>query len=401
MMFMKKNGGFTLVELIVVIAILAILAGVAVPAYSGYVEKANKQADITLVSEIEHALTLAGYSGTISKGESGYITLSTTGVTATGANADVAMKAVFGDNYADTLKLKYASWGNNGMLSSLLNSADPQATTQNVMSSPYITGNSVEQLMGEVEDLTTVASGVLAEFFGAGSGNSTNAYNKAESLFKNGDANAFTDVFKNVYGESADKSKLTETELANLMVLASAKEFSESSGTSIGSDVGQLVGTYAMCVAFASTEAGKADANVVAAYKELQTAIMSKDKTGLNYVTDALGEFQRTLGSNPTYSSWMASKEGALAASSAFGSIMSAADSATVVPEDLKNSTLFTEGKGSELFNTYLANAEMISGMTSDQIAALKNSTSSVGSVVVSYSQNAAAVNTANTITGA
>ena len=37
----KKNGGFTLVELIVVIAILAILASVAVPAYSGYIAKAQ------------------------------------------------------------------------------------------------------------------------------------------------------------------------------------------------------------------------------------------------------------------------------------------------------------------------------------------------------------------------
>ena len=41
MKLMRKNGGFTLVELIVVIAILAILAGIAVPAYSGYIEKAK------------------------------------------------------------------------------------------------------------------------------------------------------------------------------------------------------------------------------------------------------------------------------------------------------------------------------------------------------------------------
>ena len=56
MNMMKKNGGFTLVELIVVIAILAILAGVAVPAYSGYIKKAN---DAAVVTELSAVLTAA------------------------------------------------------------------------------------------------------------------------------------------------------------------------------------------------------------------------------------------------------------------------------------------------------------------------------------------------------
>ena len=43
----RKNDGFTLVELIVVIAILAILADIGVPAYSGYVEKANISIQLT------------------------------------------------------------------------------------------------------------------------------------------------------------------------------------------------------------------------------------------------------------------------------------------------------------------------------------------------------------------
>ena len=52
----KKNGGFTLVELIVVIAILAILAGVAIPAYSGYIRKSQ---DAAVIAELDALLTAA------------------------------------------------------------------------------------------------------------------------------------------------------------------------------------------------------------------------------------------------------------------------------------------------------------------------------------------------------
>ena len=58
-MNMKSKAGFTLVELIVVIAILAILAGVAIPAYSGYMTKANEAADTQVLSALNSAFAAA------------------------------------------------------------------------------------------------------------------------------------------------------------------------------------------------------------------------------------------------------------------------------------------------------------------------------------------------------
>ena len=87
----KKNGGFTLVELIVVIAILAILAGVAIPAYSGYIEKAKDAAVITKLDAIQTAAQAAnatsGAIETITVSTTGTTTLTTTVTVTTDADA--------------------------------------------------------------------------------------------------------------------------------------------------------------------------------------------------------------------------------------------------------------------------------------------------------------------------
>ena len=54
---MKKNRGFTLVELIVVLVILAILAAILVPALLGWVDKANSQKDIEKAKAAMTAIT--------------------------------------------------------------------------------------------------------------------------------------------------------------------------------------------------------------------------------------------------------------------------------------------------------------------------------------------------------
>ena len=83
----KKNGGFTLVELIVVIAILAILAGVAVPVYSGYISKANEAADYTALDAVKTAAAFAFTEKQVAAGETDVsiakIVVASTGVTVT------------------------------------------------------------------------------------------------------------------------------------------------------------------------------------------------------------------------------------------------------------------------------------------------------------------------------
>ena len=112
----KKNGGFTLVELIVVIAILAILAGVAVPAYSGYIAKAEQAGALQTLSAVNTAAQgLAVAKGAVVT----EITVSADGGISVTCNPEVAnivndIQSLLGENFdlADNLSDNFpgAKW---------------------------------------------------------------------------------------------------------------------------------------------------------------------------------------------------------------------------------------------------------------------------------------------------
>ena len=119
---MKKNQGFSLVELIVVVAIMAILIGVLAPAYLRYVEKSRKSTDVSAIDEMIGAADKVAVDPELSVPANAKFTISinggsvsisySTSATSTATDASVvttewkALANMKGDGYA----IKSSAW---------------------------------------------------------------------------------------------------------------------------------------------------------------------------------------------------------------------------------------------------------------------------------------------------
>ena len=358
----KADGGFTLVELIVVIAILAILAGVAVPAYSGYVTQANKQADMTLASEVAHAMMLNYYNDP-TNAASGYVILKNDG---TDAEADevgiAAMEKSFGSNWATTAKLKYGEWTDDGLLAEVAGYEPDEI--ENIVNSTFVSVSTPDGLMSAVTDMTGLVSEVVAN------SNLSEATNRLNTL-------GMSDVATKLSDLGLDPQENTQeytTALSNLMVGEMAGMLQ---GTGGSDNLTYILFMYSSALAYgdASGDYSVLDTiNANLASDDFSFNVLNGDQETLmevveNGLWDADGNYL-----NQDFVKFGAQYEAANAA--ALTSMMGAVEMIAGGYSDkdsLTNPGLYASASVSEQLNNYINAVKALAGMDETTRSAMEN----------------------------
>lgn len=398
-----KNKGFSLVELIVVIAIMAILVGVAVPVYSSYIEKAQKSKDEQMVDEIKHAIEIAGAAGTFSEGDTGYIVLTTEGVSGVeeGSALDTVLEQTFGNDYANTLKLSYDGWAENaGMLAWLAGSSidgdgnsvanNTYEDIANVAGSSYLKGNTTAELMSNVENLTTKLASIV-------DGMGADAKQNVVDMFSVGSKvdGTYSNALETVMAEQGyTLENVDTTTLSNLVVLAAAEEMKGMDSTTMmsgkqPSPMGEYITSYALYTAYASSNSASEDYKD--AYSALQNQIQAEPNAAK--IIKLLNDFKTTTTTDSGFTAYSTGANDSPVGSGyfndvdAFASIMNAVDSGNIDSDSLKDSSLFTEGDVNTLFGSYVDSVNMIGNMSKAEYDALVVAAQH-GGVTILYSCN-------------
>ena len=392
----KNNKGFSLVELIVVIAIMAILAAVAVIGVSVYIPKAQQAADEQMFSDIENAFIYAGYAGTFEEGDSGYIIISENGIVnadkiVAGSSLDQTLSDAFGVDYKTAIKLSYDKWGNNGMLDGL-----SPITAFAVANSSYMTGNRVDDLLSDVEKMTTMAQNLVSSLeSGAGLEGAT-----LSSMFTNDDG-CIIDATAAKYGITkgdfstwedwaADPNHPENKQIySNLLVLTAADESEKKTQASLAGEDYEMSGASNMILEFSTYYAYAAQNPEFSNVLDDYMAHLNNEKTidGLAPVTNATtgAEWFSSLknAAGPGYDEYLATLDEtdgqATMDKAGFTSILAGLgnptdEQAAIIAGDLSNPNLFTNGVVNTMFNDYLDYVDSVQGMVSGEMSDASNS---------------------------